>query len=34
VFVAALTGSAFYGIVALVEREVTFWHASNRQRQV
>ena len=32
ILVAALVGSAFYGIVALVEREVTFWHASNRQR--
>ena len=32
IVVAALVGSAFYGIVALVEREVTFWHASNRQR--
>ncbi len=29
VSVAALTGSVFYGIVALIEREVTFWHASN-----
>jgi NitT/TauT family transport system permease protein len=32
VVVAALTGSLFYGIVALVERRVTFWHASYRQR--
>ena len=33
IVVAALVGSAFYGIVALIEREVTFWHASNRQRE-
>ena len=29
--VAALAGSAFYGLVALVERGVTFWHPSQRQ---
>jgi len=28
--VAALTGSAFYGMVALAERAVTFWHPSLR----
>ena len=28
--VAALAGSAFYGIVALIERAVTFWHPSQR----
>jgi NitT/TauT family transport system permease protein len=28
--VAALVGSAFYGLVALVERAVTFWHPSQR----
>jgi NitT/TauT family transport system permease protein len=28
--VAALAGSAFYGLVALVERAVTFWHPSVR----
>lgn len=28
--VAALAGSAFYGVVALVERAVTFWHPSVR----
>ncbi len=28
--VAALAGSAFYGVVALVERAVTFWHPSIR----
>ena len=28
--VAALAGSAFYGLVALVERVVTFWHPSIR----
>jgi NitT/TauT family transport system permease protein len=29
--VAAVAGSAFYGIVALIERAVTFWHPSFRQ---
>jgi NitT/TauT family transport system permease protein len=28
--VAALSGTAFYGLVALVERRVTFWHPSQR----
>jgi len=28
--VAALAGSAFYGAIALIERKVTFWHASMR----
>ena len=28
--VAALAGSAFYGIVALIEKRVTFWHPSQR----
>ena len=28
--VAALAGSAFYGIMALIERAVTFWHPSFR----
>jgi NitT/TauT family transport system permease protein len=31
--VAALAGSAFYGVLALVERGLTFWHASYRQEQ-
>ena len=31
IVVAALAGSAFYGIVALIERGVTFWHPSVRQ---
>lgn len=30
--VAALAGSAFYGIVAFMERVVTFWHPSQRRR--
>ncbi len=30
--VAALAGSAFYGLVALVEKRVTFWHPSQRVR--
>lgn len=29
--VAALAGSAFYGVVALIERAVTFWHPSQRK---
>ena len=29
--VAAVTGSVFYGVIALVERMVTFWHPSYRQ---
>lgn len=29
--VAAVAGSAFYGLVALVERRVTFWHPSYRR---
>lgn len=31
--VAAVAGSAFYGIVALIERTVTFWHPSVRGGQ-
>lgn len=30
--VAALTGSVVYGLVALAERRVTFWHPSQRQK--
>jgi NitT/TauT family transport system permease protein len=30
ILVAALAGSAFYGVVALIERKVTFWHPSQR----
>ena len=30
IFVAALAGSLFYGLIALVERTVTFWHPSYR----
>jgi NitT/TauT family transport system permease protein len=33
IVVAALTGSAFYALVALIERRVTFWHASYRTRE-
>ena len=28
--VAAIVGSAFYGLVALIERAATFWHPSQR----
>jgi len=27
---AALAGTAFYGLVALTERAITFWHPSYR----
>lgn len=30
IFVAAVAGSLFYGLIALVERAVTFWHPSYR----
>ncbi|MCX7889737.1 MAG: ABC transporter permease [Rhodobacteraceae bacterium] len=30
--VAAVAGSAFYGLVAFIERRVTFWHPSQRGR--
>jgi NitT/TauT family transport system permease protein len=32
IVVAAVTGSLFYGLVALIERRATFWHASYRAR--
>jgi NitT/TauT family transport system permease protein len=32
IVVAAVTGSLFYAIVAVVERRATFWHASYRAR--
>ncbi len=32
--VAALAGSVFYGVVALIERAATFWHPSFRQPSV
>ncbi|PZX16502.1 NitT/TauT family transport system permease protein [Palleronia aestuarii] len=31
IVVAALAGSAFYGIIALIETRVTFWHPSHRR---
>jgi NitT/TauT family transport system permease protein len=31
IVVAAVSGSAFYGLLALVERAVTFWHPSYRR---
>jgi NitT/TauT family transport system permease protein len=30
--VAAIAGSAFYGLLVLIERKVTFWHPSLRAR--
>jgi NitT/TauT family transport system permease protein len=30
--IAALAGSSFYGLVALIEKAVTFWHPSQRGR--
>jgi NitT/TauT family transport system permease protein len=32
IVVAALAGSAFYGVVAMVEKAVTFWHPSQREK--
>lgn len=31
--VAAIAGSLFYGIVALIEKKVTFWHPSQRNQR-
>lgn len=31
ILVAAVAGTAFYGIVAWIEKKVTFWHPSQRQ---
>lgn len=31
--VAAVAGSVFYGLIALIERAVTFWHPSVRERR-
>jgi NitT/TauT family transport system permease protein len=31
IVVAALSGSALYGLIALFERRVTFWHPSQRR---
>ncbi|MDP5308124.1 ABC transporter permease [Paracoccus spongiarum] len=33
ILVAAMAGSLFYGIVALIEKKVTFWHPSQRNHQ-
>lgn len=32
IVVAAITGSLFYAALSMIERRVTFWHASYRQR--
>ncbi|MEI4486840.1 ABC transporter permease [Frigidibacter sp. MR17.14] len=32
IWVAALAGSGFYGLLALVERRLTFWHPAQRAR--
>jgi NitT/TauT family transport system permease protein len=32
IVVAALAGSLFYGLIALIERRATFWHPSYRRR--
>lgn len=32
IFVAALAGSAFYGLMVVIEKRVTFWHPSQRQK--
>jgi len=31
--VAAMAGTAFYGVVALIEKRVTFWHPSHRAQR-
>ena len=31
IVVAAIAGSAFYGLMAMIERRVTFWHPSQRR---
>ena len=31
IVVAALAGSAFYGVVAMAEKSLTFWHPSQRK---
>jgi len=31
ILVAALAGSLFYGLLALIERNLTFWHPSYRR---
>ncbi|NNL34210.1 MAG: ABC transporter permease subunit, partial [Silicimonas sp.] len=31
IFVAAIVGTVFYGIMAWIERRVTFWHPSQRR---
>lgn len=33
ILVAAIVGSLFYGIVALIEKKVTFWHPSQRSQR-
>jgi len=33
IVVAAVAGSSFYAVVALIERRATFWHASYRARE-
>jgi NitT/TauT family transport system permease protein len=33
ILMAAFAGSAFYGVVAALERAFTFWHPSYRQRK-
>ena len=33
IVVAALAGTLFYGIVALIEKKVTFWHPSQRRQR-
>ncbi|MCY3879865.1 MAG: ABC transporter permease [Rhodobacteraceae bacterium] len=33
IVVAAVTGSVFFGLIAMIEQGVTFWHPSRRSRQ-
>ena len=32
IVVAALAGSLSYGLLSLLEKQVTFWHPSNRRK--
>tara|TARA_B100000945_G_scaffold313089_1_gene308556 strand:- start:1337 stop:1645 length:309 start_codon:yes stop_codon:yes gene_type:complete len=31
IFVAALAGCLFYGLISLIEKQLTFWHPSNQK---
>lgn len=33
ILVAAIAGTGFYGVIAFIERKVTFWHPSQRGKR-